>query len=132
MNARFDRTREKTKRARRLRGEMTRAEKIIGSKINRGQCENLKFRRQYLIGPYVLDFYCPSIGLCIEIDGEQHAVEAQQELDAQRTAFLEARIIDVLRFWNSEIFEDLDSIVSAIRDRALTLAARAEENRETL
>ncbi len=77
------------------------------------------FRRQHPIGPYFADFYCASVKIVVELDGSQHADRA--EYDAARTAYLRRLGIDVLRFWNSDVMENLEGvcldIANAIRKR---------------
>ncbi len=68
-----------------------------------------KFFRQYNVGPFVLDFYCPVCRLAIEADGGQHN-EEQKEYDARRTEYMNARDIRVLRFWNNEILENIEAV----------------------
>jgi very-short-patch-repair endonuclease len=68
---RFDRTPEKTHRARSLRANATKAERKLWRRLKSKQIEGLKFRKQHPIGPYILDFYCPEVKLCIEVDGGQ-------------------------------------------------------------
>lgn len=64
---------------------------------------NLKFRRQHVIKSYIVDFYCHEIGLVIELDGSQHGVEDAIEYDAERTKFLEALGLKVVRYWNHDV-----------------------------
>lgn len=70
----------------------------------------LKFRRQYPVGRYVVDFACLDHRLAVEIDGGQH----NRHVDAERTAFLEAQGFRVLRFWNAEVTDALDQVLSSI------------------
>jgi very-short-patch-repair endonuclease len=79
------------KRARKLRRQMTEAEKLLWSRIRRDQIDGLPFRKQVPIGPYVTDFACLPIKLVIEVDGGQH--DAQKARDDARTAWLEVRAI---------------------------------------
>ena len=78
------------------------------------QLNGVHFRRQHAIGPYIVDFCSPSHKLIIELDGGQHL--DQQEYDAERTAYLEAKGYHVLRFWNNEVMENLDGVVQVIVD----------------
>ena len=77
-----------------------------------------KFRRQMVLGPYILDFACIEAGLVVEADGGQHA--EQQEKDARRSAWLSGKGYRILRFWNHEILTEtevvLASILHALRD----------------
>lgn len=107
---------EKREFAKRLRREMTRAEVILWTRLRRRQVEGFLFRRQLPIGPYVVDFACPSVRLVVEVDGETHSTEAERAHDARRTAFLEREGWRVVRFWNHEIFQNEDGVVEAVRE----------------
>lgn len=72
------------------------------------------FRRQYVIESYIVDFYCPSAKLAIELDGVQHGTDAALEYDKERSAFLQSFGIDVLRFQNSEIRKNFDAVCACI------------------
>ncbi len=76
----------------------------------------LKFFRQYGIGPYILDFYCPMIKLSIELDGEIHTTEAQAEYDKQRTEYLVFNGIHEIRFWNHEVTNDFKNVFDKIKE----------------
>ena len=73
------------------------------------------FWRQYSVGPYVLDFYCPKLRLAIEIDGSQHAETDGREYDQERERYLTGVNIKTLRFWNSEVRANLDAVVGKIK-----------------
>ena len=79
----------------------------------------LRFRRQYVIGNYIVDFYCHQARVVVELDGSQHYDVAQQEQDLQRTAYLENQGLTVLRFTNLEILRQFSSVCQAI-DNACT------------
>ena len=119
MMSRFDRTREKTIRAQALRGDMPNAERKLWSRLKGKQLGGFRFRRQHPVGPYFLDFYCPDIKLCIELDGDQHAQESAIKHDEARTHFLEQKEICVLRFWNNQIYEGIDNVLEEILEQAL-------------
>jgi len=70
------------------------------------------FRRQHPVGPYVLDFYCASLGLAIELDGDTHA--NRSERDARRTRYLSARGIRVIRFCNRDVWNNMDGVKETI------------------
>ncbi|MFT3897115.1 MAG: endonuclease domain-containing protein [Thermomonas sp.] len=93
---------------------MTDAERELWRCLRGGQLDGLKFRRQHPIPPYIADFYCESLGLVIELDGSQH----NEEQDAIRTRFLEARGLSVLRFWDNEALTQTEAVVQAIFDFA--------------
>ena len=88
-------------RRRNLRNQQTEAERIFWNIVRGRKFSNLKFRRQFSIGSYILDFYCPEIGLAVEIDGGQHATNI--EYDRARTKFINRLGIRVVRFWNNDI-----------------------------
>ena len=68
------------------------------------------------MGPYVLDFYCPEIRLCIELDGEIHKSYEQAHYDEIRTAFIGNNNIKVIRFENDVVYKNLEGIIEAIRE----------------
>lgn len=76
----------------------------------------MKFRQQHGFGNYIMDFYCPSIRLCIEIDGEVHETTEAKEYDKERTVFLNHYGIKVIRFRNEEILNDLEEVINKIKD----------------
>ena len=119
--SRFSRTYEKTERSRALRREMTGPERQLWSRLSRRQLGGYKFRRQHPIGPYVLDFYCSEVKLCVEVDGEQHGFASGMARDAIRTGFLESKGICVLRFWNHEIQDSIEAVLDAILEQAENL-----------
>ena len=94
-----------------LRRESTPYENILWRRLQKRQVSGLKFRRQHGYGPYVLDFYCPTIRRCIEVDGEIHDSPEAKKHDCERTAFLEQEGITVIRFRNEEIGNNVESIV---------------------
>ncbi len=119
---RFDHTPSKTERARKLRREATSPERILWSKLRSAQIEGASFQRQHPIGPYVLDFYCPALGLVIELDGGLHGHEDRVAADRRRDAWLTQRGLKVIRFWNDEVRKNLQGILDKIR--LAILAAR--------
>jgi len=66
------------------------------------------------VGPYIVDFYCPQKKLAIELDGGGHAEEFQAEYDKDRTSFLLESGIEVLRFWNHQVFQETDAVMQEI------------------
>ena len=73
------------------------------------------FRRQAALGPYVVDFACLKHRLVVELDGGQHALDDVVRHDAVRTAYLETMGLQVLRFWNNEVFTNMDGVLETIR-----------------
>lgn len=67
-----------------------------------------------MIGPYIVDFFAIECGIAIELDGDGHADLEQQKYDIERTHFLNAHGVTVLRFWNHEVFDKLDQVVARI------------------
>ena len=111
-----------TRTARMLRKHDTWAEKLFWSWLRDRRFSDYKFRRQHSFGPHVLDFFCVEARLNIELDGFQHGLPNQREKDSERDAWLEARGIRVMRFWNScvrrEKQEIRDAIWKALQQRA--------------
>ncbi|MGH8702258.1 MAG: endonuclease domain-containing protein [Burkholderiales bacterium] len=99
--------------ARRLRKHPTDAERLLWRHLRLRQLGGYKFRRQQSLGPYIVDFVCLEKRLIVEVDGGQHAEQAEE--DAQRTAWLEAEGFRVLRFWNTEVLQDTKAVQEAIR-----------------
>jgi very-short-patch-repair endonuclease len=81
-----------------------------------GKAGGLKFRRQHAVGTFIVDFYCVTAGLVVEVDGPIH--EYQRDRDTERQAYLEAIGLKVLRFSNDEVSSTLDKVVRAITDVA--------------
>ncbi len=100
--------------ARRLRQAPTDAERKLWSLLRRKQLDGVRFRRQQPIGPYVVDFYCSSCRLVIEVDGGQH--DTNRAADEKRTAWLAMRGYRVLRFWNNEVLTNLDGVFEVLRE----------------
>ncbi|MHB8174389.1 MAG: endonuclease domain-containing protein [Nitrospirota bacterium] len=101
-------------RRRELRHKQTEAEEIFWSHVRNRQFHDLKFFRQYGIGPYILDFYSPVANLAVELDGGQHDDADNREYDAVRTEYLNTNGINVMRFWNHEILNDMDTVLEKL------------------
>ena len=99
-------------RSRKLRKEMTDAESRLWKEIRKKQLPGYKFRRQYPVGKYVLDFVCLNAGLVIEIDGGQH--QESFVYDQKRTLWLEQQAYRVLRFWNNEVLYNINEVLEVI------------------
>jgi len=89
--------------AKSMRHTATDAEHLMWQILRAKRFMNLKFRRQHVIEPYIVDFYCYEIGLVIELDGSQHGMDDAIEYDAERTKFLEALGLTVVRYWNYDV-----------------------------
>ena len=105
-------TRQIEQAARRLRQQLTPAESALWSALRGRQLEGLKFRCQHPVGRFIVDFYCPSCKLVIEVDGGIHT--QQQDYDQDRTEKLQRFSYYVLRFINDEVMNDLETILSRI------------------
>lgn len=99
-------------RAIELRKELTPAERKLWAVIRNDKL-GVTFRRQHAIGKYIPDFVCIKKKLIIELDGSQHL--EQEEYDGERTKFLESQGYKVIRFWNNQIMNDINSVVKAIQ-----------------
>lgn len=93
---------------------MPRPEIIFWSKIRARQLGGLKFRRQFSIDRYVLDFYCPELRLAIELDGNSHFTKSAKIDDSIRDQYLQSKNIMVLRFTNNEIRENLTGVLDKL------------------
>jgi very-short-patch-repair endonuclease len=102
-----------TEFARELRHHQTDAERKLWGRMRNRQIDGWKFRRQVPYGPYVLDFFCFEADLVIEVDGGQHAEERAAQ-DRERTQYLEDQGLHVIRFWNCDVLQEIDSVIEAI------------------
>jgi len=98
-----------------LRNNATSAEATLWKFLQKRQLGGRKFRRQFSVENYVLDFYCPSEKLAIELDGAHHFTASGYQRDLERDAFLASAGIKVLRFENVEVFEALESVLDKIK-----------------
>ena len=112
--------------ARRLRRDMTEAERKLWSRLRNRQMRGLKFRRQMPIEGFIADFACVEARLVIEVDGGQHAEAA--EADRMRSDAIESAAYLVIRFWNRDVLQNIDTVMGEI-DR--TLAARPTTSDDT-
>jgi very-short-patch-repair endonuclease len=110
-------------RARALRQDMTKAERIIWYAVRAHRLQGAAFRRQTPIGPYIVDFVSHTAKVVIEIDGGQHFEDRQEARDARRDAYLASKGYRVLRFNNLDVVSNRDGVVSAIANAVS--AARA-------
>ena len=101
---------EMTKTRKALRNSMPKAEVILWSHLKGKQFRELKFRRQYSIGHYVVDFFCPKIRLAIELDGESHLSKTQRIRDKTRQKIIEKTGIKILRYYNTDIYENIEGV----------------------
>jgi very-short-patch-repair endonuclease len=107
-----------------LRNNATSAEATLWTMLKKSQVGGYKFRRQHSIGKYVVDFYCPTLHLVIELDGEPHADLVNTQLDAERDEFINNYGITVFRYENRWVFEYPDAIIEDI----LELGEKGKKN----
>jgi len=100
------------RRAKELRQQMTPAEKALWQRLRAKQLNDLKFRRQHPLGPFIADFYCAAHRLVVEIDGDIH--KAQAERDQARTEQFEAYGYRVIRFSNKQVEQDVETVLAEI------------------
>ena len=102
-------------KARELRKNSTEQELKIWKLLRNRQLSNYKFRRQYPIGPYIVDFICREKRLIIELDGGQHNENRNIMYDTERTKYLELRGYKVIRFWNNDIDNNIEGVYKSIQ-----------------
>ncbi len=97
-----------------LRVKSTPAEECLWQEIRNGKLNGLKFKRQHSIGNYIVDFYCASKRLIIELDGEVHFTKDQQEKDKLRDLNLTEMDFKILRFTNTQVLFDIEQVKNTI------------------
>ena len=102
--------------AKTMRSNATDAENLMWQLLRAKRFMNLKFRRQHVIAPYIVDFYCHELGLVIELDGSQHGTDDAIEYDAERTKFLEALGLKVVRYWNNDLLGNTEVVLVNLWD----------------
>ncbi|MED5568939.1 MAG: endonuclease domain-containing protein [Chloroflexota bacterium] len=100
--------------ARGLRNGMTRSEQLLWSRLRGRQIQGIQFYRQNPIGVYIVDFYAPKAKLAVEVDGRQHLELDYRENDASRDAYLAGAGLSVLRFSNTQVSQELATVVTII------------------
>jgi very-short-patch-repair endonuclease len=115
-------------KCRKLRRNQTDAEKKLWKTLRNRQLAEVKFRRQFSIGGYILDFYCPEYRLGIEADGRQHYQDEVRQQDETRTRELSRLVVEIIRFNDREILSNIEGVYEIIkktiekkRDNPLTL-----------
>jgi very-short-patch-repair endonuclease len=106
-------------RRKELRNNSTPAEKLLWSMLQHSNLGGFKFRRQHSVGAYIIDFYCPSEMLAVELDGDSHFTDEAIEYDLERTAYLNALDIKVLRFLNTDIYNKLNVVCERILEEII-------------
>jgi very-short-patch-repair endonuclease len=103
-------------RRKELRNNPTPAEAALWKHLQRRQILGKKFRRQFSIGRYIVDFFCVDCGLAVEVDGAPHFQDLKAEYEATRTAYLSKAGIQILRFENRDVHENVEGVLETIRD----------------
>jgi|GEM_PF-818581 len=113
-----------------MRKGPTPAEKILWKSLRGSRFADLKFRRQHIIGRHIVDFYCAQAELVVEIDGQTHI--GREKIDADRTHEIEKFGVKVIRFWNSTVYDDLQSVMQSIWNEAHEQLAKKRERDATV
>ena len=103
---------------------MPKAEILLWTNLSRKQLLGHKFRRQYGVDNYVVDFYCPALKLAIEIDGDSHFQPGAEKYDIERQRHIESYGVHFLRFTNADIFENIDGVLDRIEEEIFRRSSR--------
>ena len=95
-----------------MRHDATDAEHLMWQLLRAQRFMNLKFRRQHVIEPYIVDFYCHELDLVVELDGGQHNTDVVVAYDNERTQFLEALGLKVIRYWNDDVLNQTEVVLA--------------------
>jgi very-short-patch-repair endonuclease len=101
-------------KARSLRRDLTEAEKVLWNRLRMKQVQDVQFLRQRPIGNYIVDFYAPQARIVIEVDGSQHTTDRMARRDKQRDDYLTDLGLLVLRFPDSEVLRETESVMEVI------------------
>ncbi len=112
--------------ARQLRKNQTDAEKVLWFALRDRQINELTFRRQVLLGSYVVDFVCFENRLIVELDGGQHADAVAY--DQARTSWLEWEGFHMIRFWNHEVLSNREDVLMRLMEKCEALRTAANED----
>ena len=116
MNNRTHNQPSQSELRRELRTHGTSAEATLWLMLKARQVDGVKFRRQFSVGPYVLDFYSPELRLCVDLGGRRNFNQEGYEHDRQRTEYLSRlHSIRTLRFENEDVFRHSEGVLSEIR-----------------
>ena len=110
----FNRSTEREKR-KLLRNNMTESEKILWARLRKRQVNGVRFRRQYSIGSYIVDFYSVEHKLAIEVDGTVHLTDDAVAYDKYRDEYINSLGIQIIRFTNDEVLLNANFVVSEIK-----------------
>lgn len=123
MTQHYNKSTEKEKR-RTLRKAIPPAEKLLWAKVRNKQLASCKFRRQYSVDQFVIDFYCPELKLAIEVDGSSHFKAGAADYDHARQTFIEQFGITFLRVTNTNVYENLSGVCDLIQQKISELRNR--------
>ncbi|MFS4417295.1 endonuclease domain-containing protein [Maribacter sp. 2307ULW6-5] len=115
-NERVHTKKELSGRRKTLRENLTPAEAFLWKHLKSRKLDGKRFTRQHSIGNYIVDFYCASERLIVELDGEVHMNPSAVEYDAKRTSYLEGMGYKVIRFENKMVFDNFQSVMMEIRE----------------
>ena len=101
-----------------LRRNQTDAERKLWGLLRNRQFHDFKVFRQYSVGPYILDFYVPALKLAIELDGGHHDLAEYRQHDTLRSDFLSRQGLRLIRFWNSDVLRDPQSVMARLEEIA--------------
>ena len=118
---------ELIQRSRELRSASTPAEETLWRYLRDRRMDGLKFRRQHPVDRFILDFYCETLRLAIEVDGGGHLEPEQEQYDSARTQTLNDLGIQVLRFWNNDVLERTDLVLEEIHNAITKLSNGKKE-----
>ncbi|MEQ9264132.1 MAG: endonuclease domain-containing protein [Balneolaceae bacterium] len=104
-------------RRRKLRKDMTRAEALLWEEVRGKKIEGVRVRRQYGVGPYIIDFFIPSVNLAVEVDGKIHLKREVKEKDRNKDAFLKENGIHIVRITNDEVLNDIKRVKLKLKGR---------------
>ena len=108
------------------RKQPTEAEEMLWAHLRGQRLHGFKFRRQHPIGDYIADFYCHECKLIVELDGEYHNDKGQIQYDESRTYELKELKVNVIRFTNREVLNDLHSVLEKIGSQLLDIFRKAQ------
>jgi len=115
--------------AKQMRRNSTEAEEILWQRLRNKQVAGLKFRRQHPVDRFIVDFYCHEINLAVELDGTIHDETEQRELDKGRSETLKEFGINVIRFRNEEVFDNIENVIGKLTKEILSL--RINDDKKT-
>ena len=125
MTIHFNRHTDRDKR-RYLRNNPTQAEDRLWQFLRNRKILGFKFRRQYGIDAYVVDFYCPKLKLAIEIDGRIHLLKEMKMADSKRQEYIEQFEISFVRFTNDEVLYEIENVISRIEAEVKNMRDKKE------